>query len=72
MKFGAALPTCAEGAGYPIGFAPPDVLATIAERAEALGFYAVMANDHLSTPNLNSARFLGQMSCLVDHAAAVA
>ena len=51
MKFGAALPTCAEGAGYPIGFAPPDVLATIAERAEALGFHAVMANDHLSTPN---------------------
>lgn len=51
MKFGAALPTCAEGLGYPIGFASPDVLAGIAERAEALGFYAVMANDHLSTPN---------------------
>ncbi|HZA83464.1 MAG TPA: LLM class flavin-dependent oxidoreductase, partial [Actinomycetes bacterium] len=51
MKFGAALPTCAEGAGYPIGFASPDVLARIAERAEALGFYAVMANDHLSTSN---------------------
>jgi hypothetical protein len=51
MKFGAALPTCAEGAGYPIGFASPDALARIAQHAEALGFYAVMANDHLSTPN---------------------
>lgn len=57
MKFGAALPTCAEGAGYPIGFATPDVLARIAERAEALGFYAVMANDHLSTPNSIRAAF---------------
>jgi probable F420-dependent oxidoreductase len=51
MRFGAALPTCAEGLGFPIGFASPDVLARIAERAEALGFYAVMANDHLSTPS---------------------
>jgi probable F420-dependent oxidoreductase len=50
MKFGAALPTCAEGLGYPVGFATPEGLATIAERAESLGFYAVMANDHLCTP----------------------
>jgi probable F420-dependent oxidoreductase len=50
MKFGAPLPTCAEGLGYPIGFASPDVLARIAERAETFGFYAVMANDHVSTP----------------------
>jgi probable F420-dependent oxidoreductase len=51
MKFGAALPTCAEGLGYPIHFASPDVLVRIAQRAEALGFYAVMANDHISTPH---------------------
>jgi transposase len=57
MKFGAALPTCAEGTGYPIGFASPDVLARIAERAAALGFDAVMANDHLSTPNSIRAAF---------------
>jgi probable F420-dependent oxidoreductase len=57
MKFGAALPTCAEGAGYPIGFASPEVLARIAERAEALGFHEVMANDHLSTPNSIRAAF---------------
>ena len=50
MKFGAALPACAEGLGYPVGFASPDGLARIAEHAEALGFYAVMANDHLCTP----------------------
>jgi probable F420-dependent oxidoreductase len=50
MRFGAALPTGAEGLGYPLGFATPDGLARIAERAEALGFYAVMANDHLCTP----------------------
>ncbi len=50
MKFGAAFPTCAEGLGYPIGFATPEGLARIAERAEALGFYAVMANDHICTP----------------------
>jgi probable F420-dependent oxidoreductase len=50
MKFGAALPTCAEGLGYPIGFATPEGLARIAERAETLGFWAVMANDHICTP----------------------
>ncbi len=52
MKFGAALPTCAEGLGYPVGFATPEGLARIAARAEALGFYAVMANDHISTPRV--------------------
>jgi alkanesulfonate monooxygenase SsuD/methylene tetrahydromethanopterin reductase-like flavin-dependent oxidoreductase (luciferase family) len=60
MKFGAALPTCAEGLGYPIGFASPDVLAGIAERAEALGFYAVMANDHLSTPTRSAGPSIGR------------
>jgi alkanesulfonate monooxygenase SsuD/methylene tetrahydromethanopterin reductase-like flavin-dependent oxidoreductase (luciferase family) len=50
MKFGAALPTCADGLGYPIGFATPEGLARIAERAETLGFWAVMANDHICTP----------------------
>jgi probable F420-dependent oxidoreductase len=57
VKFGAALPTCAEGLGYPIGFTSPEVLARIAERAEAFGFHAVMANDHLSTPNSVRAAF---------------
>jgi alkanesulfonate monooxygenase SsuD/methylene tetrahydromethanopterin reductase-like flavin-dependent oxidoreductase (luciferase family) len=51
MKFGAALPACVEGLGYPLGFVSPDVLARIAEHAEAAGFHAVMANDHISTPN---------------------
>ena len=50
MKFSPALPTCAEGLGFPIGFATPERLVTIVERSEALGFYAVMANDHLVTP----------------------
>lgn len=51
MKFGAALPACVEGLGYPLGFVSPAVLARIAEHAEAVGFDAVMANDHISTPN---------------------
>jgi probable F420-dependent oxidoreductase len=57
MKFGAALPTCAEGLGYPLGFASADGLARIAEHAEALGFYAVMANDHVCTPRSIRDRF---------------
>jgi probable F420-dependent oxidoreductase len=50
VKFSPALPTCAEGLGFPIGFATPDRLVNIVKRAEELGFYAVMANDHLVTP----------------------
>src|SRR5919202_617433 len=50
MKFGAALPTCAEGLGYPLGFASVDGLARISEHAQALGFYAVRANVHICTP----------------------
>jgi probable F420-dependent oxidoreductase len=50
MKFGVALPTAGEGIGFPIGFATPETLTRIAERAEELGFYAVMPNEHLCTP----------------------
>jgi probable F420-dependent oxidoreductase len=50
MKFGVALPTAGEGIGFPIGFTTAETLTRIVERAEELGFYAVMPNDHLCTP----------------------
>jgi probable F420-dependent oxidoreductase len=52
MRFGVGLPTCREGLAYPVPYARPAELATIARRAEALGFYSVWANDHLTTPEV--------------------
>ena len=52
MRFSPALPTCGEGLGHPIGFATPDGLTRITERAEALGYFAVVPNDHLCTPHV--------------------
>jgi probable F420-dependent oxidoreductase len=49
MKFGVALPTCTEGMMYPVPFATPDDLLRVTTEAEALGYYAVMGNDHMTT-----------------------
>ncbi|HZP95275.1 MAG TPA: TIGR03619 family F420-dependent LLM class oxidoreductase [Candidatus Limnocylindria bacterium] len=51
MKFSVALPSAYEGLGYPIGMVrDPAVFARLARAAESLGYDAVWANDHLSTP----------------------
>ena len=49
MKFSVALPTGMEGLMYPVPFTTPETLITIAQTAEALGFDAVWANDHITT-----------------------
>ncbi|MDR7486610.1 MAG: TIGR03619 family F420-dependent LLM class oxidoreductase [Armatimonadota bacterium] len=49
MKFGVGLPTCTEGMMYPVPFARPADVVRIAVEAEALGYYAVMGNDHMTT-----------------------
>src|SRR5581483_118522 len=51
VKFSVALPSAYEGLGYPIGMVrDPAVFARLARAAESLGYDAVWANDHLSTP----------------------
>ena len=51
MKFSVALPNAYEGLGYPIGFTRDEsTFARLAGIAESLGFDALWANDHLSTP----------------------
>ncbi|MBV9896647.1 MAG: LLM class flavin-dependent oxidoreductase [Chloroflexi bacterium] len=52
MRFSPVLPICREALGYPIGFATPDGLTRITERAEALGYFAVVPNEHLCTPRV--------------------
>lgn len=49
MRFGVGLPTCTEGMMYPVPFASPADVVRIAVEAEALGYYAVMGNDHMTT-----------------------
>ncbi len=56
MKFSFPLPTCMEGLNQPPGFGSAEDLVKIAETAEALGFYAVWANDHVAPwPRLREA-----------------
>lgn len=49
MLFGLGIPTCREGLAYPSGFASPRAMVELAREAEALGFDALWANDHLIT-----------------------
>ena len=46
MYFGAGFPGCREGTAYPVGFVRPQDLATMARRAEELGYYSIWSNDH--------------------------
>jgi probable F420-dependent oxidoreductase len=52
MRFGVGLPTCREGTAYPVPYVRPQDFATLAARAEELGFYSLWANDHLTTPHV--------------------
>lgn len=57
MRFGVGLPTCTEGMMYPVPFASPRDVVRIAQEAEALGYFAVMGNDHLTTQRYVRAEF---------------
>jgi len=50
MHFGLGFPSCREGTAYPANYVRPELLPSLATRAEELGFYSLWANDHLSTP----------------------
>lgn len=50
MRIGLGFPTGREGQTYPASYVRPRDLATAARRAEALGFYSLWGNDHLTTP----------------------
>ena len=49
MLISAGLPTCMEGMMYPVPFASAAQVIDIAKHAEALGFYSVWGNDHMTT-----------------------
>ena len=49
MKFSISLPTCFEGAMYPIPFVQPADFVRLAKRAEQLGYHSVWGNDHITT-----------------------
>ncbi|MDQ7844680.1 MAG: TIGR03619 family F420-dependent LLM class oxidoreductase [Armatimonadota bacterium] len=57
MRFGVGLPTCTEGMMYPVPFASPAEVIRIAREAEALGYFAVMGNDHMTTQRYVRAEF---------------
>src|SRR5437588_9797504 len=59
MRFGVGFPGCREGTAYPVGFVRPQELATVARRAEELGYYSLWSNDHLTTPHGVSATQAG-------------
>jgi probable F420-dependent oxidoreductase len=50
LKFGVGFPTCREGTAYPTPFVRPEDFPRLAQHAEALGFYSLWGNDHLTTP----------------------
>ena len=52
LNFGLGFPTCREGTAYPVPYVLPEEFQHIAQRAEALGFYALWGNDHLTTPEV--------------------
>lgn len=51
MRIGVGFPGCREGTAYPVGFVRSEQFAVIARRAEALGYYSLWSNDHLTTPH---------------------
>lgn len=57
MRFGVALPTCAEGLVYPLPFGDHHDLMRLAVAAEELGFDSVLVNDHLTTQRYVRAQF---------------
>jgi probable F420-dependent oxidoreductase len=52
MRFGVGLPSCREGTAYPIPYVRPADFGRLARRVEALGYYSLWANDHLTTPRV--------------------
>lgn len=50
MRFSIGLPTCTEGLMYPVPFADFADVVELAREAEALGYFALMGNDHFTTP----------------------
>src|SRR6185295_9661683 len=50
MRIGLGFPTGREGQTYAIPYVRPRDLAVVARRAEALGYYSLWGNDHLTTP----------------------
>jgi probable F420-dependent oxidoreductase len=52
MRFGLAFPTAREGTSNPVSYIHPRDFVRLAQRAEALGFYSLWGNDHLSTPGV--------------------
>jgi probable F420-dependent oxidoreductase len=52
MLIGLGIPTCREGVAYPSGFADLNVTLQLAQTAEQLGFAALWANDHYTTPKV--------------------
>ncbi len=51
IRFGVGIPSCREGTAYPVPYVRPEGFATIARRAEALGYHSLWANDHFTTPH---------------------
>jgi probable F420-dependent oxidoreductase len=52
LRFGLGFPTCREGQTYPVPYVRPGELATLARRAEELGYHSLWGNDHLTTPRV--------------------
>src|SRR5215208_432534 len=52
IRFGVGIPSCREGTAYPVPYVRPSEFATLARRAEELGFYSLWANDHFTTPHV--------------------
>lgn len=48
MQFGLGIPTCREGAAYPVPYVRPGEFPVIARRAEELGYYSLWSNDHFT------------------------
>jgi probable F420-dependent oxidoreductase len=51
MRFGIAIPNCREGLYYPVPFARPDEILSLAAEAERRGFDSVWVNDHYTAPS---------------------
>ena len=52
LRIGLGFPTCREGQTYSVPYVRPRELATVARRAEELGFYSLWGNEHLATPRV--------------------
>ena len=59
MKVGVSVPTCREGFYAPTPFGRPEQFVQLARVCEALGFYSIWGNDHL-TPTLEARTRLGR------------